>query len=168
SSRPRRTRRRSGGSTRPRRPAIPTSAGGRWPAPRRPAPTDGTRQRAATRRRLIDRSCGVHEDGTEPLPSLTRILLITDRPRGVDRLHGEWATSDSAHGVTPSGAARTDAELVGRVQADDLDAFEEFFARFRGPVYRTAYGLTGDPQAAEEVLQDAFVRAFQRRHTLRL
>jgi len=70
--------------------------------------------------------------------------------------------------VTPSGAARTDAELVGRVQADDLDAFEEFFARFRGPVYRTAYGLTGDPQAAEEVLQDAFVRAFQRRHTLRL
>jgi len=70
--------------------------------------------------------------------------------------------------VTPSGAARTDAELVGRVQADDLDAFEEFFARYRGPVYRTAYGLTGDPQAAEEILQDAFVRAFQRRHSLRL
>jgi RNA polymerase sigma-70 factor (ECF subfamily) len=70
--------------------------------------------------------------------------------------------------VTSADGARTDAELLRRVQADDLDAFGEFFARYRGPVYRTAYGLIGDPQAAEEVLQDAFVRAFQRRHTLRL
>ena len=60
-----------------------------------------------------------------------------------------------------------DAELLRRVQADDLDAFEQFFARYRTPIYRTAYGLTGDRQAAEEVLQDTFARAYQRRHTLR-
>lgn len=59
-----------------------------------------------------------------------------------------------------------DAELLRRVQADDLDAFEEFFARYRASIYRTAYGLTGDRQAAEEVLQDTFARAYQRRHTL--
>ena len=53
------------------------------------------------------------------------------------------------------------------MQADDLDAFEEFFVRYRTPIYRTAYGLTGDPQAAEEILQDTFARAYQRRHTLR-
>jgi RNA polymerase sigma-70 factor, ECF subfamily len=53
-----------------------------------------------------------------------------------------------------------------RVQADDLDAFEEFFARYRSSIYRTAYGLTGDRQAAEEILQDTFARAYQRRHTL--
>jgi RNA polymerase sigma-70 factor (ECF subfamily) len=64
--------------------------------------------------------------------------------------------------------ASSDADLLRRVQADDLDAFEEFFVRYRGPVFRTAYGLTGDRQAAEEILQDAFVRAFQRRQTLRL
>lgn len=40
------------------------------------------------------------------------------------------------------------------------------FARHRIPVYRTAYGLTGDPQAAEEVLLDTFTRAWQRRSTL--
>lgn len=55
-----------------------------------------------------------------------------------------------------------------RVQADDLDAFEEFFARYRNPIYRTAYGLTGDRQAAEEILQDTFARAYQHRHALRL
>ena len=57
-------------------------------------------------------------------------------------------------------------ELLRRVQADDLDAFEEFFARYRSVIYRTAYGLTGDRQAAEEILQDTFARAYQRRHTL--
>ncbi len=63
---------------------------------------------------------------------------------------------------------RADAELLRRVQADDLDAFGEFFARYRSPIYRTAYGLTADPQVAEEILQDTFVRAFQRRQVLRL
>ena len=58
-----------------------------------------------------------------------------------------------------------DAELLRRVQADDLDAFEEFFARYRNPIYRTAYGLTGDRQAAEEILQDTFARAYRYRHT---
>ena len=53
------------------------------------------------------------------------------------------------------------------MQADELDAFEAFFVRYRGPIYRTAYGLTGDPQSAEEVLQDTFARAYQRRATLR-
>jgi RNA polymerase sigma-70 factor (ECF subfamily) len=60
---------------------------------------------------------------------------------------------------------KLDAELLRRVQADDLDAFEEFFARYRNPIFRTAYGLTGDRQAAEEILQDTFARAYRYRHT---
>jgi RNA polymerase sigma-70 factor, ECF subfamily len=60
-----------------------------------------------------------------------------------------------------------DAELLRRVQADDLDAFEEFFARYRNPIYRTAYGLTGDRHAAEEILQDTFARAYRHRGTFR-
>jgi RNA polymerase sigma-70 factor (ECF subfamily) len=59
-----------------------------------------------------------------------------------------------------------DTELVRRMQADDLDAFEEFFMRHRSSIYRTAYGLTGDRLAAEEILQDTFARAWQRRTTL--
>jgi RNA polymerase sigma-70 factor (ECF subfamily) len=60
-----------------------------------------------------------------------------------------------------------DIELVRRMQADDLDAFEALFACHRTAIYRTAYGLAGDPQAAAEILQDTFQRAWQRRHTLR-
>ena len=52
------------------------------------------------------------------------------------------------------------------MQADDLAAFEAFFDRHRNLIYRTAYGLTGDQHVAEEVLQDTFTRAYQRRATL--
>jgi RNA polymerase sigma-70 factor (ECF subfamily) len=65
-------------------------------------------------------------------------------------------------------AGASDDVLLRRMQADDLDAFEVFFARHRNPIYRTAYGLTGDPQAAEEVLQDTFARAYRHRAKLRL
>lgn len=61
----------------------------------------------------------------------------------------------------------TDLELVERIAADDPAAFEELFDRHRAFVYRTALGLLGDPQAAEEVLQDAFARVWQRRRLLR-
>ena len=60
-----------------------------------------------------------------------------------------------------------DADLIRRMQSDDLDAFEAFFLRHRAAIYRTAYGLTGDHHAAEEVLQDTFARAYQRRTILR-
>lgn len=53
------------------------------------------------------------------------------------------------------------------MQSDELDAFELFFARYRVSIYRAAYALTGDPQAAEEVLQDTFTRAYQHRSALR-
>ena len=61
----------------------------------------------------------------------------------------------------------TDGELIRRMQADDLDAFEAFFTRYRTLVFRTAYGLTGDRHAAEEVLQDTFARAHRHRSRLR-
>lgn len=66
----------------------------------------------------------------------------------------------------PARPQPSDGELLRRMQADDLDAFELLFARYRAPIYRTAYGLTGDTHAAEEVLQDTFARAWRRRATL--
>jgi len=60
----------------------------------------------------------------------------------------------------------SDAEMIRRMQADDLDAFEAFFTRHQTLIYRTAYGLTGDRHAAEEVLQDTFTRAYRHRAIL--
>ena len=95
-------------------------------------------------------------------------MLVTGGPRGSYCQHGDQTTTnDAAGGATSKTSQALDAELLHRVQADDLDAFEEFFARYRASIYRTAYGLTGDRQAAEEILQDTFARAYQWRHALR-
>jgi RNA polymerase sigma-70 factor, ECF subfamily len=50
---------------------------------------------------------------------------------------------------------------------DDVDAFAALFDRYRAPVFRAAYALTGDPGASEEVLMDTFGRAYTHRGRLR-
>jgi RNA polymerase sigma-70 factor (ECF subfamily) len=75
---------------------------------------------------------------------------------------------DQPRAATTADAAPTDQDLLRAMQADDLDAFEAFFRRHRSLIERTAAALTGDPNAAEEVLQDTFLRAYRHRHTLRL
>jgi RNA polymerase sigma-70 factor (ECF subfamily) len=100
------------------------------------------------------------------LSSRVRVSCGQQTAFGPTRLHGDEPTNDAAGGATSRTGQAADTDLLRRVQADDLDAFEEFFARYRSSIYRTAYGLTGDRQAAEEVLQDTFARAYQRRHTL--
>jgi RNA polymerase sigma-70 factor (ECF subfamily) len=79
----------------------------------------------------------------------------------------EATTSEPIEDPNRSRIRAEEAALLKRMQADDIDAFAAFFQRYRTPIYRTAYGLTGDPQAAEEILQDTFARAYQRRHILR-
>lgn len=44
--------------------------------------------------------------------------------------------------------------------------FEAFYERYRAFVFRTAFGLTGDRELAEEVLQDTFVQAHRHRANL--
>jgi len=52
-----------------------------------------------------------------------------------------------------------DRELVFRAQAGDQQAFAELVERHAGKMYQLAFGLLGDRQDAEEVVQDTFVRA---------
>ena len=95
--------------------------------------------------------------------------VSSDRTRGrpKPRDSEEPTTSEPTEGDERQRRRAEEAVLLERMQADDLDAFEAFFLRYRAPIYRTAYGLTGDAQAAEEILQDTFARAYQRRHILR-
>ncbi len=59
-----------------------------------------------------------------------------------------------------------ESALLRRIRDDDLDGFEAFFVRYRGPVFATAYAVLGDRQAAEEVLQDTFAKAYEWRRRL--
>ena len=51
------------------------------------------------------------------------------------------------------------ASLVNDVRGGDVKAFEAFYRRYEGAVYRTALALLRDEMAAEEVVVDTFLRA---------
>ncbi len=54
-----------------------------------------------------------------------------------------------------------DIPLIDRALAGDTDAFEDLVRRHERRVYRTALALTGNPEDAEEALQDTFLNVFQ-------
>jgi RNA polymerase sigma-70 factor (ECF subfamily) len=54
-----------------------------------------------------------------------------------------------------------DASLVARVQAGEVQAFEELVRRHQQRVYRTMMGILRDPEVAQDAVQDAFLRAFK-------
>ncbi len=55
----------------------------------------------------------------------------------------------------------TDTELIGRVSEGDASALEMLFDRYSRVVYSFALRIVGDPQLAEELLQEVFFRAWQ-------
>ncbi len=54
----------------------------------------------------------------------------------------------------------TDGELITRLQEADLDALGILFERYRDRVYRTALAIVRDPAAAEDILQDCFLKVY--------
>ena len=55
----------------------------------------------------------------------------------------------------------TDAELAASLAADVERAFPGLVARHRDRLYTIALRILGDPRDAEEVAQDALVRAYR-------
>jgi RNA polymerase sigma-70 factor (ECF subfamily) len=51
-----------------------------------------------------------------------------------------------------------DAPLILRLQAGDLDSLGALYDKYRMTVYRTALAITRDPDPAEDILQEVFLR----------
>jgi RNA polymerase sigma-70 factor (ECF subfamily) len=54
-----------------------------------------------------------------------------------------------------------DKEIVLQLQAGSLEALGQLYDRYQRMVYRTALAITGDPDAAADLLQDVFLRLFR-------
>ena len=59
-----------------------------------------------------------------------------------------------------------DGPLVVRVQDGDLEALGELYERYKTTVYRTALAITRDEKAAEDILQEAFLRVYTYAHSI--
>ncbi len=53
---------------------------------------------------------------------------------------------------------RSDRELIIGLQHGELSALGELYDRHQQLVFRTALGITGDPESASDLLQDTFLR----------
>lgn len=51
--------------------------------------------------------------------------------------------------------------LITLAKRGDMEAFETLYEMHKASIYRTALAITGDRQAAEEILQETFLRAFK-------
>lgn len=59
----------------------------------------------------------------------------------------------------------TDAQAVAQVLAGRADAYAVLVGRYQEALYRHAVGMTGDPDAAADLVQDALVKAYTRLDT---
>jgi RNA polymerase sigma-70 factor (ECF subfamily) len=59
-----------------------------------------------------------------------------------------------------------DRELVPRIQDGDVTAFEALYNKYKNELYRTALAIARDECAAEELLQDCFLRAYDHIHSV--
>ena len=57
-------------------------------------------------------------------------------------------------------SSKSDGWLVVRIRDGDLDALAELYERYKALVYRTALVITRDERAAEDILQEAFLRVY--------
>ncbi|MGH9703407.1 MAG: peroxidase-related enzyme, partial [Candidatus Acidiferrales bacterium] len=71
-------------------------------------------------------------------------------------------TGDGEPGSHASmGAEDPDAGLVAEAQGGGLDAFETLVRRHTRSVYRTLMAILGDPEGAQDAMQDVFLSAFK-------
>lgn len=61
----------------------------------------------------------------------------------------------------PALRQENDRELVGRAQAGDLTAYDELVRRYQERIYATVYHMTSNHEDANDLAQEAFVKAFR-------
>jgi RNA polymerase sigma-70 factor (ECF subfamily) len=66
----------------------------------------------------------------------------------------------STAAIMLAGSAMTDEEVVARVRSGETALFEVIMRRYNQRIYRTVRSILGDNAEAEDVTQEAYVRAY--------
>lgn len=73
-----------------------------------------------------------------------------------------FGAGGSAATTAVGAAAESDAQVVARVAAGDRDAFRILVERYQGLVYTHVFRIVRQEEDAEDVAQEAFLRAYER------
>ena len=80
-------------------------------------------------------------------------------PRTIDAGQRGGEGSSAVQRLEPSSAS--DEEIVAQVRTGEVAAFEHLMRRHNARVYRAVRAILRDDSEAEDVMQDAFVRAYE-------
>ena len=62
---------------------------------------------------------------------------------------------------------QSDTALIARCQKEDIAAFNEIVARYKGKIFNYVFRMTGSAEDAEDLTQEVFVRMYTNIHTFR-
>ena len=68
---------------------------------------------------------------------------------------------EPAGGLPAAPAPAEDMELVKRARRGDLTAYDELVRRYQERIYATVYHMTANHEDANDLAQEAFIKAFQ-------
>jgi len=68
---------------------------------------------------------------------------------------------DSLPAETPAPAPVDEADVVRRARRGDLGAYDELVRRYQERIYATVYHMTANHEDANDLAQEAFIKAFQ-------
>jgi RNA polymerase sigma factor RpoE len=71
------------------------------------------------------------------------------------------ATPPAAPPAAPTPEAGEEMQLVKRARRGDLAAYDELVKRYQERIYATVYHMTANHEDANDLAQEAFIRAFQ-------
>ena len=80
----------------------------------------------------------------------------------------ETTSQAKAGGRTPGILMNTAPDLITRTRAGEGEAFHLIFERYSRPIISFIYDMVGDAEAAEELMQETFVRAYKNLGSLRM
>ena len=84
------------------------------------------------------------------------------KPRGGDRPRGAGKhPPDGGRRAAEEGADISEAALIERARAGDTDACHDLVVAYQRPVYSVILRMVRDPAAAEDLVQETFVKAFR-------
>lgn len=84
-------------------------------------------------------------------------MIMTDPATG----KGKRIASDGPTGTLPVPNATEEHELVKRSRRGDLAAYDELVRRYQERIYATVYHMTANHEDANDLAQEAFIKAFQ-------
>jgi RNA polymerase sigma factor RpoE len=85
------------------------------------------------------------------------MMIMTDPATG----KGKQIASKDSTGVAPVPNSPDENELVKRSRRGDLAAYDELVRRYQERIYATVYHMTANHEDANDLAQEAFIKAFQ-------